>query len=143
MLKFIQRKQTLKPFAYIITILLILSSCATQAPIKSATDTLSFEKNEEEEYDIIVLDTEYNMYLMSIAKPMNFYSEEYYKNKNIFYVSEWNSRVSQPFRFDPNFYSMRIDYNPSENYGLKLEYKLYNYFQFINWKYKVNLDFGR
>ncbi|MET3731149.1 DUF6146 family protein [Moheibacter stercoris] len=133
----------MKPFAYIITILLILSSCATQAPIKSATDTLSFEKNEEEEYDIIVLDTEYNMYLMSIAKPMNFYSEEYYKNKNIFYVSEWNSRVSQPFRFDPNFYSMRIDYNPTENYGLKLEYKLYNYFQFINWKYKVNLDFGR
>ena len=118
-------------------------SCSTQISPSSTHDTLSFEKNDENEYDIIVLDTEYNMYLLSIAKPANFHSEEYYKNKNIFYVSEWNSRVSQPHRFDPNFYSMRIDYSPTVNYGLNLEYKLYNYFQFIKWKYKVNLDFGR
>ena len=133
----------MKPIAYIIAVLLIFSSCSTQTNLPSNTETLSFEKNEDEEYDIIVLDTDYNMYLMTIAKPINFYSEEYYKNKNIFYVSEWNSRVSQPFRYDPNFYSMRIDYVPTENYGLNLEYKLYNYFQFIKWKYKVNLDFGR
>jgi hypothetical protein len=132
----------LKRFTYIFAILFALTSCSTQAPVRDA-DSLSFEKNDENEYDIIVLDTEYNMYLLSIAKPMKFYSEEYYKTKNIMYVSEWNSRVSKPHRYDPNFYSMRIDYLPTENYGINLEYKLYNYFQFIKWKYKVNLDFGR
>jgi hypothetical protein len=133
----------LKRFTYIFIFLFVLGSCSTQTPVRNDADTLSFEKNDENEYDIIVLDTQYDMYLMSIAKPMNFYSEEYYRTKNIFYVSEWNSRVSQPHRFDPNFYSMRIDYNSTEKYGINLEYKLYNYFQFIKWKYKVNLDFGR
>ena len=118
-------------------------SCATTPSISDASNSLTFEKNEEDEYDIIVMDTQYDYFLKSMAKPMNFYSEEYYRNKNMQYVSEWNIRVSQPFRYDPNFYSMRIDYNPAVNYGLNLEYKLYNFFQFIKWKYKVNLDFGR
>ena len=74
---------------------------------------------------------------------MNYYSENYYKNKNQVYVTEWNIRHSQPFRYDPDFYAVRIDYNPNMKYGIKLEYKLYNFFEFIKWKYKVDLNFGR
>lgn len=135
----------MKRVIYLIGFFSLIWGCSPSATISQNQDTssLSFEKNDEDEYDIIVLDTQYDMYLNSIAKPMNFYSEDYYRNKNIQYVEEWNNRVSQPHRYDPNFYSMRIDYNPTVNYGIKLEYKLYNFFQFIQWKYKVNLDFGR
>lgn len=125
----------------------MMFSCQTQQnldePKDESENALSFEKNDEDEYDIIVLDPQYESYLRSIAKPMNFYSEEYYKNKNQQYVSEWNYRHSQPFHYDPDFYTLRIDYDFNTDYGLKLEYKLYNFFQFINWKYKVNLGFGR
>ncbi len=105
--------------------------------------SLMLEKNDEDEYDIIVLDPQYETYLRSIAMPMNYYSEQYYKSRNEIYVTEWNLRHSQPFRYDPDFYAVSIDYNPRTDYGIKLEYKLYNFFQFINWKYKVNLGFGR
>jgi hypothetical protein len=126
---------------------LLFSSCSTNQinpENKDKTEnTLSFEKNDEDEYDIIVLDPQYETFLKSIAKPKDFYSESYYKTKNEFYVMEWNLRYSQPLRYDPDFYAVRIDYNPSVDYGLNLEYKLFNFFQFINWKYKVNLAVGR
>lgn len=124
----------------------LIWNCASQTPVSSEENkenSLKLEKNDEDEYDIIVLDPQYETYLRSIAKPMNYHSEQYYKSKNQTYVTEWNLRHSQPFRFDPDFYAVRIDYNPQTDYGIKLEYKLYNFFEFINWKYKVNLGFGR
>lgn len=125
---------------------LMILSCSSSFPQPQKNDeekTLSFEKNDEEEYDIIVLDPQYETYLVSIARPMEFYSENYYKNRNQMYVTEWNLRHSQPFRYNPDFYAVRIDYEPNKDYGLKLEYKLYNFFEFIKWKYKVDLYFGR
>lgn len=126
----------------------LFSNCAMQTagpmPEKPKEEnTLKLEKNDEDEYDIIVLDPQYETYLKSVAMPMNYYSEQYYKSKNQIYVTEWNIRHSQPFRYDPDFYAVSIDYNPATNYGINLEYKLYSFFQFINWKYKVNLGIGR
>lgn len=130
---------------FAVLLIFIISSCTTNVPTPSQTpeNSLNFEKNDEDEYDIIVFDPQYDVFLRTIAKPQNFYSESYYKNKNQFYVSEWNSRNAQPFRYDPNLYAVHIDYRHTVDYGLNLEYKLYNFFKFIEWKYKVNLGFGR
>ena len=119
-------------------------SCQTQAPAptENSDNSMTFEKNEEDEYDIVVFDSQYDVYLMSIARPEGYYSEQYYKMKNEQYVNVWNNRHAQPLRYDPDLYSVQIDYDPNTDYGLKLEYKLYNFFQFIEWKYKVNLNFG-
>lgn len=130
---------------FAILLILLFSGCTTTTPTPANTpeNTLNFEKNDEEEYDIIVFDSQYDVFLMTVAKPKNFYSKSYYKNKNQFYVSEWNSRHSQPFHYDPDLYAVHIDYRHNVDYGLNLEYKLYNFFKFIEWKYKVNLGFGR
>lgn len=133
----------MKNLLYIIVCLLFFCGCSTNLPPIAESGGLSFEKNDKDEYDIIVLDPQYDMFLASIAKPMNYYSENYYKNKNQIYVTEWNIRHSQPFNYDPDFYAVRIDYDPKTDYGIKLEYKLYNFFEFIKWKYKVDLNFGR
>ncbi|MXV37390.1 hypothetical protein GO491_01670 [Flavobacteriaceae bacterium Ap0902] len=101
---------------------------------------LKFEETEDGEYDIIVLDGQYDYFLNAIAFPENFYSESYYKNKNIFLVNEWNYRHTQPMRYDPNLYEVSIDYSPHIDYGKTFEYKLYNFFKFIEWKYGVDLD---
>ena len=126
-------------------LLISLFSCATQTKVQNEKEenSLSFDKNEEDEYDIVVFDSQYDIFLNTIARPMNHYSEAYYKNKNQIFVNEWNYRHSQPFHYDPNLYAVRIDYNPQLDYGITLEYKLYNFFKFIEWKYKVKLGFGR
>ncbi|SMC45272.1 DUF6146 family protein [Moheibacter sediminis] len=133
----------MKNLLYIIICCQLFSNCTTKIPPVKEENTLSFEKNDEDEYDIIVLDPQYETYLVSIARPMNFYSESYYKNRNQIYVNEWNLRHSQPFNYDPDFYALRIDYESNKDYGINLEYKLYNFFEFIKWKYKVDLYFGR
>ena len=115
-------------------------SCGTKYPEPSADKEMSFEENEDGEYDIIVFDTQYDYFLNAIAHPMNFYSESYYKSRNIFLVSEWNRRHMQPSIYNPNLYEVSIDYNPQIDYGLEFEYKLYNFFMFIEWKYGVDLD---
>lgn len=140
MFKFIQ-SFNLKKIVFLCFTISLFLGCSTQTPNQQDTTTISFQKDGEGEYDIIVLDTGYETYLKSIAKPKSYYSKNYYKNKNQRYILNWNLRVSQPFRYDSNLYFMRIDYDPNVNYGLHLEYKLYNFFQFFEWKYKVNLEY--
>ena len=100
--------------------------------------TIKPEKNEDGEWDIEVLDSQYDYFLKAIAKPMNMYSESYLKNKNTFLVSEWNSYYfSGRYR---NVIESSIDYNPQGNYGLKFEYKLYQVFAFVQWKYGLKMN---
>lgn len=128
----------MKNLIYIFILFPFLLGCSTNIPSSNKNgEGLSFEKNDRDEYDIIVLDTGYDLFLRTIAQPESFHSEEFYKTRNSFYVNEWNIRNSQPQRYDPNFYSTYIDYNPSVEYGVHFEYKLYNFFKYIEWKYKV------
>jgi len=96
--------------------------------VRIANDTL--------EYEIIIIDIGFDTYLASIAKPANFYSQSYYETKNKFYVTEWNIRHGQPMRYNPSIYENRIDYDFNTDYGLDVNYKLYNYFKFVEYKYK-------
>lgn len=131
----------MKILSIIFSCILLIISCTTiKTPEKQTNSdekSMKFETDEDGEYDIIVFDPQYETYLISIAKPKEYYSEQFYKTKNILYVTEWNIRHNQPFTFDPDLYTVRIDYESSKDYGLNLEYKLYNFFQFIEWKYKV------
>ena len=118
----------------------LLHSCGTNYPQPSAEKEMTFEENDEGEYEIIVFDSQYETFLATRAFPKEFYSESYYKNRNTFLVTEWNMRHNQPMRYDPNLYEVSIDYNPQIDYGLDFEYRLYNFFMFVEWKYGVDLD---
>jgi hypothetical protein len=43
-----------------------------------------------------------------------------------------------PFKFG-DFYESHIDYDALTDYGLDLNYKLYNYFRFVEDEYGINL----
>ncbi len=119
-----------------------LLACSRNAyPTENNTksERLTLEPNDDGDYDIIVFDPEYETYLRSIAMPKDYYSTTFYKNKNTFYVASWNNRHAQPFAYNPDLYAVHIEYDSSFDYGLLLEYKLYNFFKFIEWKYKVRL----
>ncbi|MFL0094137.1 DUF6146 family protein [Tenacibaculum maritimum] len=60
-------------------------------------------------------------------------------SKNLFYVSTWNYRVTNINQFNPNIYENIIDYDPNINYGYEVNYKLFNYFEFAQQKYRMQL----
>ena len=123
---------------------LFIFSCGTQHNTVASTDETQKEEpvriaNDSLEYEVIIIDIGFNTYLNTIARPMSFYSNEYLRSRNIFYVSEWNSRARNPSRFNPNIYENIIDYQTHIDYGIEVNYKLFWYFQFAQRKYKMRL----
>ncbi|MBW8521882.1 hypothetical protein K0U91_05295 [Chryseobacterium chendengshani] len=96
------------------------------------------EKNDDGDWDLTVIDTQFDYFLNAIAKPISQYSESYLKSRNTTLVTEWNSYyISGKYR---NVIESSIDYNPREKYGIKFEYKLYQVFAYVNWKYKLKMN---
>ena len=131
----------MKNLIYIATILsLLVFSCGTpkntvattekEEPVRIANDSL--------EYEIIIMDIGFTSHL-AMAKPMSYYSLNTLETKNRVYVSEWNNRARNLSRYDSSIYENIIDYQPHINYGLEVNYKLYQYFQFAQKKYKMRL----
>lgn len=93
----------------------------------------------ESNYEIIIIEPGFYNWLVSIAKPAGYYSQNFLENRNAIYVMNWNNRVLDPARFNPNLYEMQIDYDPSVDYGYEVNYKLYNYFIYFQRKYNQRL----
>lgn len=101
-------------------------------------DTITIA-NAKTEYEIIIIEPGFNFWLQSIAKPEGYYDQTYMENRNNIYVLEWNQRVLQPQRYDPNLYELQIDYSPLIDYGYEVNFKLYNYFIYFQRKYNQRL----
>ena len=123
---------------------LFLYACSSY-PVKNSEK--SKEKpviisNDSLEYEVIIIDVGFTLYLNTIAKPKKYYSLSYLENRNNIYVTNWNIRALNPSKFNSTIYENRIDYSPQIRYGLEVNYKLFNYFQFAQQKYKIRLDGG-
>jgi len=134
----------MKNLIYILSIIsLLIISCGTPKKTVATTDNQKEEPvriaNDSLEYEIIIIDIGFNFYLNSIARPINYYSQNYLEVRNRVYVIEWNIRAQNLTRFDPNIYENIIDYQPNIDYGLEVNYKLFNYFQFAQRKYNMRL----
>tara|TARA_R110000868_G_scaffold112160_2_gene302245 strand:- start:600 stop:1121 length:522 start_codon:yes stop_codon:yes gene_type:complete len=101
-------------------------------------DTVIIE-NDKLEYEIIIIEPGFNFWLVSRAKPEGYYSQQYLENRNIIYVNEWNNRVLQPQRYNPNLYELQIDYQQGIDYGYEVNYKLYYYFIYFQRTYNQRL----
>jgi hypothetical protein len=127
-----------------------LSSCSSQkkALDVSYEEKAVFDSNDEEpveiaddetEYEIIIIEPGFNTWLNSIARPEGYYSQSFLENRNAVMVINWNQRVLNPMRWNPNLYEMQINYDPSIDYGYEVNYKLYNYFIYFQRKYNQRL----
>ena len=129
----------MKNIFYYAAIGLLIVGCSSSTKTTSNETNLPKEvvriANDSLEYEIIIMDIGFETYLNTIAKPENFYSQEYYENKNRFYVTEWNIRAQNPLRYRSDIYENEIDYDFNVDYGLEVNYKLYNYFKFVEYKY--------
>ncbi len=132
----------MKKFTFLFSLMIILINCTPQNSVTKNQDkentAMKPEKNDDGEWDLQVIDTQYDYFLNAIAKPMSFYTEEYLKSRNALLVSEWNALYySGRYR---NVIESSIDYDTREKYGLKFEYKLYQVFAYVQWKYGLKLN---
>lgn len=132
-------------------VIFIFSSCGSnkkQVKLEN-TDypTLNLDEvsSDSLEYEIYISDIGYESFLIT-QRPMNYYSQRYYENWNKYYVTDWNQKVQTSMYHSSkyqNIFEMYIDYNPSTDYGLEVNYKLYYYFMFIEKKYGVRFNVPR
>lgn len=130
----------MKNLILLLIISLLPFSCTAQTDPKNDKEKSEMKpsKNDDGEWDLTVIDTQFDYFLNAVAKPMSQYSESYLKTRNTLLVSEWNSYYSSG-RYR-NVIESSIDYDPKENYGLKFEYKLYQVFAYVNWKYGLRMN---
>lgn len=105
---------------------------------KKDSTSIEISSKDSTEYELLVIDAGFENYLATVPHPKNFYSNEHYRNWNIQYCSEWNRRHQNPIKYG-DFYETQINYDPSVDYGIDLNYKLYYYFQYIEDKYGIVL----
>ncbi|GGD38229.1 hypothetical protein GCM10011361_01690 [Muriicola marianensis] len=95
--------------------------------------------DEESNYEIIIIEPGFNVWLQAVARPPGYYSQTFLENRNRLLVIEWNNRVINNLQFDPQLYQLQIDYDPLIDYGYEVNYKLYNYFIYFQRKYNQRL----
>ncbi|MFL1013204.1 DUF6146 family protein [Flavisericum labens] len=139
----------MKKLIYIIILSVFIFNCNTSKQTTKANKNERLENlkkndtvvisSDETEYQIIIIEPGFNFWLASRARPEGFYSQQYLENRNYQYVLEWNQRVLQPQRFNPNLYEMQINYQQGIDYGYEVNYKLYNYFIYFQLTNKQRL----
>ncbi len=103
------------------------------------TVRIASEEEEEDEYQIIIIEPGFNAWLQTIAQPKGYYSQSFLEHRNRVLVINWNNRVMQPQLYNPDLYLLTIDYDPNVDYGYEVNYKLYNYFVYFQRKYNQRL----
>ncbi len=135
-------------------LLVLFSSCgSTQNKVKEDLNISEAEKNafnakegepiniknDSVEYEITIIDPGFYSWINTIAMPRDYYSQQFMENRNSIYVLNWNQRVSNPLRYNPNLYEMQINYNSNTDYGYEVNYQLYNYFLYFQRRYNQRL----
>lgn len=128
----------MKNIIYVLLLGIFLYSCGSSKRsmrlANAKNDTVRIA-NDSLEYEIIIIEPGFNLFINSIAQPEGYYSQDYLENKNRQLVIEYNNRVMQPQRFDPNLYVNEINYEPRIDYGYEVNYLLYNYFVYFSRQY--------
>ncbi|MFB9079809.1 DUF6146 family protein [Flavobacterium procerum] len=137
----------MKKIVFILIILFTIIACSTASqniadnsqPKKTTGNDTVRIANDSLEYEVIIIDNGFNTWLVSRALPRHYYTLAYLENKNYQYVTEWNNRVMQPQRYNPNLYEMTIDYRPEIHYGYEVNYLIYNYMIYFQNTFKQKL----
>lgn len=125
---------------------MIVYSCAGQEKamtkkkddITKVSDTIRIA-SDEVEHEIIIFEPGFSAWMVSMARPRNYYSQNFLESRNRIYVTQWNQRVLQPSRYNSMWYEQQINYLENVDYGYEVNYQLYYYFVYFQRKYNQQL----
>lgn len=140
----------MKSIVSILIILLAVIGCNSTKDIGTNSNDIASKKvsdtvkiaNDSLEYEVIIIDPGFSSWINGRAFPRGYHSENFMRLKNIQFVTEWNIRAQNPYQYDPNLYTMRIDYDQNVNYGYEVNYLIYNYFIYFQNTFNQRLAGG-
>ncbi len=126
----------MKKLLFPVLILLVVFSCSPSHKVVTS-DKHSVIISDSTEYEITIIDTEFDTwYLLNFSEAKD-HSNEYYRSKNQVGVINWNDyfNIGRYHRIIENY----IYYDNSIDYGIEVNRKLYWYFKYTEDKFKIRL----
>lgn len=125
--------------------MVIITGCqsVTSPGEKNRGSNIITQKDGSDEYELIIIDSDFDRWFSMNRRPVDLHSLEYYESQNRRYVQAWNQKVNQQGAYHGVDYPFEnyIDYDSNINYGLELNYQLYNYFRYIEDRFGNMYDF--
>lgn len=139
----------MKSLIAILALVLTLYSCNSSKSVMSETSTADVESpdavriaNDSLEYEIIIIDPGFKNWLVT-QPPQGYYGLSFLEGKNRLFVTEYNRRVRNFQIYDRRLYEQEINYEFDVDYGLEVNYLLYNYFMYFQKTYNQSFVGGR
>jgi hypothetical protein len=127
----------MKPRFFIGIIALLIWGCSPVKKVSTTSTTLTQTSQDSTEYEILIIDLQFDQWYLLNYSPAKDYSKEYYRGKNLFAVANWNDYYRSG-RYS-RIIESSIDYRSNVDYGIEVDRKLYWYFKFIVSTYKIRL----
>lgn len=119
-----------------IGILLFVASCSTQQKFADKkTKPVEIEKNDSTQYELETFDQKFETWYEIQNNPASYRTDAYYESWNRLYVAAWNAKAANPIR--NSFFQPIIGWDPTVDYGFKLNHKLFYYFQYVEHVLKI------
>jgi len=129
----------MKALIFLIPVLLLAVAChtpretGTNSGMKTAAEVLS----DSTEYEITIIDPDFETWYQLNYSPAKERSESYYESMNVLGVNNWNIYFMRN-RY-PSVIGSHINYIPNHKYGIEVNRKLYWYFVYIESALGINL----
>lgn len=123
-------------FYLLLLVLLLHSACSLSKKAgRISIDAAQEEVSDSVKYELIVLDPGFDTWMVTHARPLWYHSKSYLESWNRQYVNAWNGRIMSGR--SSRYFETYIDYQPGIDYGIELNYKLYNYFQYVERELRI------
>ena len=121
--------------------LFILSCTSSNRMMTVPDENLVDIKENNEEYELIVIDPGFESWFITTWSPAKDRSLSYYSIWNQRYVTAWNYKATRPLT--SKYFENIIMYDPTVDYGIELERKLYYYFRYVDTKLGIPILDGQ
>ena len=115
--------------------LAMLVGCAPSGQFSRtpSSNVIDLSQNEQEEtYELSVMDPGFETWFATAWNVGKDRTVEYYANWNNQYASAWNYKTTRPNA--SGFFETPVNYDPTADYGIEVERKLYYYFRWVDTK---------
>ena len=111
----------------------MLNACYSPSRVLLPTDeNLINIAEEQEEYELIIMDAGFETWFATTWSPAKDRPISFYEHWNQRYVAEWNYKATRTHT--ARVFDNQIGYDPTINYGIGVERKLYYYFRWVDTK---------
>lgn len=114
-------------------VFLLIGCGFSRPPVRSVSGNI-IQQRSDEKHEILIVDPAFQSWMVSNARPVGFYSLQFYETRNRADVVSWNTKA----RSSNGPITNEILYDPSEHYGIDVNYQLFWYFRYIESIYGQN-----